>query len=522
MFSNKWFNINRISTKIWLILIWAILLVVFFIFSNFLTRQHYNRVLTRTHNNGFVILDNIRSLQLAMVKIEPSEFNATRKTDFSQSSLNQSLQEMRRLWEETKQLSEPSSGFDEFDTLFTQFKQTTERVYINLGLEPQATTIQVPQRWVALKGKLNDQLDLMVESKRKTEYRYFNDQRDFQAAINKWSIVASLLAIGLFITLSVWTIYLITRPLGRVIDVIHELNKGNFKVRTNITGKDEISQLAQNLDEFAITLGTIFDEFIGNSKLLGESSEELSSSAVQIEKATDEIAKGTDQEADLLNTNKNVILEIANSVNSATQEIKDIQQIATEAVKQAEEVSASINQIDTSMTMIQESGIQIEDIISVITDISNRTNLLSLNAAIEAAKAGSYGRGFAVVADEVGKLAEKSNDSVIEIRELIERSIRNIQEGTRVIQDARKVLRAIINLVQQISMKINETTAKLIENNSGMNDIAYSAESIVEISERNSTSAQELYGSIKQIANTMETLNLMAEKVNQELTRFQV
>jgi len=335
-------------------------------------------------------------------------------------------------------------------------------------------------------------------------------------------IILSSIGSLLFAVLSIWNISLITKPLAKVINMIHDLGAGKFYARTEITGQDEISQVAQTLDELADLLSGMFSNFIQNSKVLGSSSEEVSSTTIQIEQATDNIAQNADQEVQLLNMSRNLILGISETLNVTTAEINELQKISSSAEKETEAVTASIVKVDESMSKIQESGIQIEDIVGVITDISNRTNLLSLNAAIEAAKAGDYGKGFAVVADEVGKLAEKSATSVIEIQELIETSTSNIQVGTEVIQDTRKVLQQIIKLVQQISNMTDKAAANLTEQNRSMIEVAHSAEGVVSISERNSSSAQELSGTVKQIARTMESLQEMADKINDQLSSFTV
>jgi methyl-accepting chemotaxis protein len=514
------FNINKIATKIWIILFWAIALIIFFVTTNYITGQRYFDALTRTHNNGFVVLDSIRSLQLISRSLDPGMFESLQTTSTRGGELSRSLSEMQKRWYAIKSLDPNAAEYSEFDSLFYRLERTA-LAFQRSDLD--AVTMDALKReWLGARQELTSYLDLLVKNKRDAADRFFQEESRLHTTVNRIIIIGSLAASILFIVLSVWSIYLITRPLGQVINMIRDLNEGLFSTRTHLKGTDEISQLAENLDAFADTMTSVFKDFIDNAGLLGASSEEISASAVQIEKATDEIAKGTDQEAELLTHNKDVLLAIADAINETTIEIKDIQRITTTAEQQTEQVSESISRIDQSMTRIQTSGLQIEDIVSVITDIANRTNLLSLNAAIEAAKAGSYGRGFAVVAEEIGQLAEKSSASVVEIKTLIETSITNIQDGTRVIQNARLVLQDIIQTVQQISLKINDATAKLVDQNAGMTDIARSAENVVEISERNSTSAQELYGSIRQITQTMELLKGMADKVNQKLSRFQV
>lgn len=516
------FNINRIATKIWLMLIISIIGILFFVGAFYFVGQRSNNTLREIHNKGFVVLDSVRAMQLKSRTFTEEYYENPEDLISADQFLKESIEEIKGLWADIKDNETDRQQKAEFERVFNAFiKASSDYQRINFEGSESAKAA-VKREWQATKQGLVDFLDLLASSKQQATFQLYQREIKFQEQATRLLIILSSIGGLLFLVLSFWNISLITKPLAKVITMINDLGDGKFFARTDIRGQDEISQVAQTLDELAGMLSGMFSNFIDNAKVLGSSSGDVASTTIQIEQATDNIAKNANQEVQLLNMSRNMIISMSETLKETTDEINELQKIASSAEKETAAVTTSIAKVDGSMSEIQESGVQIEDIVGVITDISNRTNLLSLNAAIEAAKAGDYGKGFAVVADEVGKLAEKSATSVIEIQELIETSTNNIQVGTEVIQDTRKVLQRIIKLVQQISSMTNKAASKLTEQNTSMMEVAHSAEGVVSISERNSSSAQELSETVKQIARTMENLEQMSEKINDELAGFNV
>ncbi|MGK0288933.1 MAG: methyl-accepting chemotaxis protein [bacterium] len=186
----------------------------------------------------------------------------------------------------------------------------------------------------------------------------------------------------------------------------------------------------------------------------------------------------------------------------------------------ASEGESSMKGVNESMERIGGSSQKIGGIVGVITEIANQTNLLSLNAAIEAAKAGDSGKGFAVVAEEVRSLAERSNLSVIEIQKLIEGSSHNIKEGFDVIKQTNQVLTVIIEGIRSISSQLIDVTDDSSEQLDSIQEIVKAIASISESGDSTSATVNELSTSTEQINDAANELSSIADKQEKEISQF--
>ena len=200
--------------------------------------------------------------------------------------------------------------------------------------------------------------------------------------------------------------------------------------------------------------------------------------------------------------------------------INEIQVKAKAAEEDAKLGTEAVQSTKDSIHKIAESAKEIQMVMAVITEIANQTNLLSLNAAIEAAKAGDSGKGFAVVAEEVRILADRSASSVIKTQQLIEESTANVDEGTQVIQKAGEVLVNIIRQVSEISAGIHEVAEKMMEQKQRTQEMSGTADEISEISSSNADSMKELSEATKQVDITADDLAQMADHLREQMAMF--
>lgn len=316
----------------------------------------------------------------------------------------------------------------------------------------------------------------------------------------------------------------IVKPIRTVVAILQNIaqGEGDLTQQLDITGRDELGDLARSFNQFLETIRSIIIQTQNLVTDLVSAMEELASTSQEISKTSSIIARDTERESTALHQSSGAIQEMTITTQKIAGEIDEIRTMSVSSEKNAAEGSESASKANHSMKRIEESSLKIEGIINVITDIANQTNLLSLNAAIEAAKAGDSGRGFSIVAEEVRSLAERSNNQVIEIRQLIEDSSDNIATGSIVIEKMDGVLGRIIDQVQDISGRVSQITTSISEQNTGLSEIARATDEISTISEHNASAATELSQSTQQIAETLKSLSEMSDTLNELISRFNV
>ncbi|MBQ9766728.1 MAG: MCP four helix bundle domain-containing protein [Lachnospiraceae bacterium] len=289
-----------------------------------------------------------------------------------------------------------------------------------------------------------------------------------------------------------------------------EMSAGNFNVESDCADAylGDLEALYVSIKEMNINVSNALRE-------VESVSDQVNAGANNLAEAAQSLAEGaTDQAAsvqEMLATMDTVSDGLKNTVASVDEAYQQALQCANDAKLSYDEM----NNMVESMNRINETSKKIENIIAEIESIASQTNLLSLNASIEAARAGEAGRGFAVVADEIRQLAEQSAKSAVGTRELVNNTLYEIEEGSKIAHKTADVLTGVVNAVQQIA-----ATSKTLSENSQVQ--AESVEQadlgiarISEIVQSNSAAAEESFA-------TSEELSAQAMTMHELVSQFQL
>jgi methyl-accepting chemotaxis protein len=270
------------------------------------------------------------------------------------------------------------------------------------------------------------------------------------------------IALGLFLA---WLLSrIITRPIRAAIVVAEQIAGGNLKANIQVNSRDEVGQLLQTMQTMSAELRRIVGKVSGSSAM-------VSSTASEISQGSADLAQRTEQQASALEETASSMEQLTATVQQTAGNVAQASQLADIARTQVEQGSVAMQRTIIAMQSIHSSSTKIADIIGVIDEIAFQTNLLALNAAVEAARAGEQGRGFAVVAEEVRRLAQKSSDAAKQIKNLIEDSVNQVEEGSQLADASGNTLNDILLGVKKVNDIVAEIAVASREQASGIEQV---------------------------------------------------
>ncbi len=312
--------------------------------------------------------------------------------------------------------------------------------------------------------EIGDQLNREIRAKVADEKSTLGDLVDAG-----YRVLWIAIALGVLIAVPAYalTVRAIAGPLKQIRNELEAISQGDgdLTVQLHIKSHDEIGDLAEAFNRFVVKLRNMVAGMQSSAHRLVETTTQIAEVAQRTGKEVETQRQEVESVATAINELSASFREVAdntthaaNSAGEADQESKNGKRVVLDMVEKIRQVAGEVDRATSVITGLGERSQAIESVLDVIRGISEQTNLLALNAAIEAARAGEQGRGFAVVADEVRNLAARTYDSISEIQQMIEQLQNGTTDAIRVIEDAHQHANASVAPAQQASDSLSQIT----------------------------------------------------------------
>jgi methyl-accepting chemotaxis protein len=429
---------------------------------------------------------------------------------------------------------ELTSSFDEFRNYITG----NEQIFTNKNNQLNAITVATASLTSAESGisNANAILARQVELANKTTVATGVLVEDSVSEGTRNTLLITIVSVALAIIIAWITLTSIIRPLGRVNEMLNVVASGDLSRKLDESGDDEFAQLSRNCNLLIDSLRNLIQSIVSRSTQLATAAEQMSAVTAQSTSAIEEQRNQVEQAASATTEMSSTSQSVLSSVNDALGGIKQaddeagrIKVISKNSLDTIKLLAKEVDSASVVINKLQHDSASIGGILDVIRSIADQTNLLALNAAIEAARAGEHGRGFAVVADEVRTLASRTQESTEEIQSMIAILQSGAAEAVAVMDtgkeqtstcveqsiESEKALESITHAVHEVYDRSSQIATAAEEQSAVAHEISENLESIVAIAEQTTAGSQQTAESSSEVAR-------LAEELQQSVQEFKV